>query len=81
MDWTRDAKGAFSNLIANLSNADLKHVHLECADLSGANLDGADVEDADLSDANLQGAKVTDEQLAKVKSLQGATLPDGSIHP
>ena len=71
-----------TNLIfANLSNADLKHVHLECADLSGANLDGADVEDADLSDANLQGAKVTDEQLAKVKSLQGATLPDGSIHP
>jgi uncharacterized protein YjbI with pentapeptide repeats len=39
----------------------------------------ANLSDADLSRANLKGAKVTDEQLAK--SLKGATMPDGSIHP
>ncbi len=41
------------------------------ADLSGANLSGA----------NLSGAKVTDEQLARAASLEGATMPNGSIHP
>jgi len=41
------------------------------ADLSGANLCGA----------NLSGAEVTDEQLAKAASLEGATMPNGDIHP
>jgi len=39
-------------------------------DLSGANLSGA----------NLSEAKVIDEQLDAVHSLEGATMPDGSIH-
>jgi uncharacterized protein YjbI with pentapeptide repeats len=41
----------------------------------------ADLRDADLSYANLKGAIITDEQLASVKSLKGATMPHGSIHP
>ncbi len=35
---------------------------------------------ADLSGANLSGAKVTTEQLDKAKSLEGATMPDGTKH-
>jgi uncharacterized protein YjbI with pentapeptide repeats len=49
------------------------------------------VTDADLSNANLTGARqitrpgfkwaaITDEQLSKVKSLKGATMPDGTKH-
>ena len=34
-----------------------------------------------LFEANLSGAWVTEEQLKKAKSLKGATMLDGSIHP
>ncbi len=50
------------------------------ADLSGANLTGADLSNAYLAGANLEGADITDEQLAMCKSLEGATLPDGTKH-
>jgi hypothetical protein len=40
----------------------------------------ADLSGADLSGADLRGAKVTDEQLAKAASIEGATMPDGTIH-
>jgi hypothetical protein len=40
----------------------------------------ADLQGADLQEANLQGAKVTEEQLADMRSLRGATMPDGSKH-
>jgi uncharacterized protein YjbI with pentapeptide repeats len=76
---------------ANLSQADLDDTKLIGAklieaDLSGAELQKADLSMADLSGANLSGAnlkraKVTKKQLDKAKSLQGATMPDGSIHP
>lgn len=46
-----------------------------------ANLSGADLTGADLSGTDLRGAKVTELQLARAKSLKGATMPDGSIHP
>lgn len=49
-------------------------------DLRGANLSGADLSNVNLSGANLEDAIVTDEQLAKCKSLEGATLPNGSKH-
>ena len=56
-------------------------------DLSGANLTGADLSGAKLSGASLDGADLKDaiaitiEELEKqAKSLQGATMPDGSIH-
>jgi uncharacterized protein YjbI with pentapeptide repeats len=57
---------------AGLNDADLSNANLSGADLSNANLSGAN-----LSGANLKGADVTEEQLAKCKSLEGATMPDG----
>jgi uncharacterized protein YjbI with pentapeptide repeats len=44
-------------------------------DLSGVKLSGTNLQGADLTDAN-----VTEEQLAICKSLEGATMPDGSKH-
>jgi uncharacterized protein YjbI with pentapeptide repeats len=41
----------------------------------------ADLEEANLVRADLTGANVTEEQLNKAKSLKGAIMPDGSIHP
>ena len=78
----RDADLSF----ADLSFADLSFADLFAADLSGADLSFADLSDAnlftaDLSGADLSGATVTQEQLAQAKSLQGATMPDGSKHP
>ena len=82
---------------ANLREAFLNGTNLSGANLSGADLKGADLKvseddlssempDANLSEANLSranlfGAKVATEQLDKAKSLKGATMPDGSIHP
>lgn len=60
---------------ANMTGASLKGTKLFGADLRGAKLNGAN-----LSEANLRGAKVTSEQLATVKSLTGAIMPDGSKH-
>jgi uncharacterized protein YjbI with pentapeptide repeats len=65
--------------------------HLNDAILSGADLSGADLRetylvetnlrDTDLSGANLRDARgVTDKQLLQAKTLEGATMPDGSIH-
>ncbi len=75
---------------ANLQQADLKGASLEKANLSGANLEGANLEQTDLTDANLQqanlkaanlhGARVSNEQLAQARSLEGATMPDGTKH-
>ncbi len=63
---------------ANLENANLMLANLSRANLSGANLTGAILERA-----NLEGVTgITVEQLeSQAKSLQGATMPDGSIHP
>ena len=41
----------------------------------------ANLSEAILDGANLSKATVTPEQLAKAKSLKGATMPDGSIPP
>jgi len=77
---------------ADLKGADLHSLDLEDADLTGADLTGANLRDtylhsiqleranlqgADLTSAVLNDAKVTDEQLAKCKTLEGATMPDG----
>jgi uncharacterized protein YjbI with pentapeptide repeats len=66
---------------ANLSEADLRNANLQGATLFGANLHRADLANADLSGADLSGVIVTQEQWEKAKSLTGATMPDGSIHP
>src|SRR5260370_642222 len=68
---------------ADLSGADLSRAGLSYADLSGAILGEAILgeailSEADLRGADLRGAIVTSEQLETAKSLQGATMPDGS---
>jgi hypothetical protein len=63
---------------AYLSNASLREVKLQRKD--ELNLRGADLSGADLSGADLTDANVTEEQLATCKSLQGATMPDGTVH-
>jgi len=70
-----------ANLVsADLRGANLTGANLKGAQLSGADLRGAELNGADLSEANLRIAKVTPEQLANVKSLAGATMPDGTKH-
>ncbi len=66
--------------IANLSGANLRIAFLLEADLSGADLLQADLHEAFCKGADLTGAKVTTEQLDKAKSLEGATMPDGTKH-
>jgi uncharacterized protein YjbI with pentapeptide repeats/DNA-binding XRE family transcriptional regulator len=63
---------------ANLERADLRWANLSGANLSGADLYGADLSGANLSQADLYGAIVTYEQPAQAKTLEGATLPDGT---
>ena len=65
---------------AKLIGAHLSNVYFVEAMLVGADLSGAVLSGADLSDANLHEARITAEQLATVRSLQGATMPDGSKH-
>lgn len=55
---------------ANLRHANLHHTDLRHARLAGADLSGADLSLADLHDGQLDG----------VHSLEGATLPDGSLY-
>jgi hypothetical protein len=71
---------------ANLTEAALLEADLSEADLSEANLMEANLQYANLRRANLQyanllGAKDADEQLADTLSLEGATMPDASVHP
>ena len=71
----------------HLSDATLNYASLANANLTGADLHGSDMRDIDLTGANLSGAnlkdvtELTSAQLAKAKSLTGATMPDGSLHP
>jgi hypothetical protein len=65
---------------ANLTDADLTEATMPNAILAEANLNGADLSETDLKEANLSGAIVSGEQLTKVTSLEGATMPDGTIH-
>ena len=65
---------------ADLTKADLSNANLQEAYLSQANLEGANLTGANLTGADLKHAKVTNEQLAKARSLQGATMPDVTKH-
>ena len=69
--------------VVSLEDADLQTVKWGRADLSKANLSRAKLNGADLNGANLKYATyITVEKLEKqAKSLKGATMPDGSIHP
>jgi uncharacterized protein YjbI with pentapeptide repeats len=66
---------------ANLSGDDLSQADLTEAGLYKANLNSSVLNGADLTNADLEGASVTQNQLNKARSLQGATMPDGSKHP
>lgn len=68
---------------ADLSYANLSNSNLSGADLKGVILLKANLTKADLSEADLKGVTgTTIEELEKqAKSLKGATMPDGSIHP
>jgi hypothetical protein len=64
----------------NMTGAELLLADLSGANLLGANLYGANLLGADLHEADLRGAKVTAGQLTQAKSLEGATMPDGTVH-
>jgi uncharacterized protein YjbI with pentapeptide repeats len=72
---------------ANLSYATLVFTNFSGANLAGADLHGTNVSTMNVSNANLAGANLKDAtgvgvgQLAKARSLAGATMPDGSVHP
>jgi uncharacterized protein YjbI with pentapeptide repeats len=83
-----DLKGADLNSLnledayftgADLTGANLSYTYLHIAHLERANLQRADLTGAVLTGAVLKDAKVTNEQLAKCKTLEGATMPDGQI--
>lgn len=66
---------------ASLVGANLQRAYLVRANLPEANLLIADMQMACLTRANLKDVKGLDyERLAQVDSLQGATLPDGSLY-
>lgn len=65
---------------ANLNVGDLVDANLRGAKLGKAKLLGADLRQADLSRADLSGTEITPTELEKAKSLEGATLPDGTKH-
>ena len=61
----------------DLSATVLADADFRSADLSSANLTSADLEGAKLAKADLSHATVSHEQLAKVATLAGATMPNG----
>lgn len=65
---------------ANLSGANLSGTNLAGADLSNADLTGANLEGAHLNGADLTRAEVTQDQLAQAASIDGATMPDGTVY-
>ena len=65
---------------ADLNNTNLRQADLRQANLRQANLSEADLSEADLSEANLIRTIVTEAQLKKAKSLDLATMPNGSKH-
>ncbi|GLV58356.1 hypothetical protein KDH_51890 [Dictyobacter sp. S3.2.2.5] len=76
---------------ANMSGSDLHGAILSDAiltftNLAGANLSKADLHACDLHNTNLAGANLRDatgltpDQISQVRSLRGATMPDGTVH-
>ena len=72
---------------ADLHEANLSGVNLAYADFNNANLSKTDLTYAKFSGVNFDGANLSDAIVSvdrlkeQAKSLKGATMPDGSIHP
>jgi uncharacterized protein YjbI with pentapeptide repeats len=47
---------------------------------SGAHLSGANLSSTFLQDDYMRDTKISSEQLATALSINGATMPDGTIH-
>lgn len=60
-------------------NSNCSHVDFSYASLQKTDWTNTDVTQAIFNYTNLRGANVTKEQLAKVQSLKGAILPNGTI--
>lgn len=65
---------------ASLAGADLAWANLKDANLSGDDLTKVNLKRANLAGADLKDAKISPAQLKQVASLQGAILPNGSVH-
>jgi uncharacterized protein YjbI with pentapeptide repeats len=65
---------------ADLSDTLLDGTDLNDADLSDANLEGAYLINADLSHADLSGAQGFIKGSEYVRSLEGVTMSDGTVH-
>ena len=63
-----------------MEGVDLIDADLSGAELVGLDLTGTDLSGADVSGANLSEAADNDEQLETVWSLEGTTMPDGTVH-
>ncbi len=80
-------RGAYLNKASltgcSLIGADMRNTNLREAEMGGVNLEKANLLGAYLEGANLKYITgITIKELEKqAKSLQGATMPDGSIHP
>jgi len=85
-----NADPGFANLFLSNPRDTNLHNYLGDAKLLGTDLTNADLSDADRSraiffstvmmGANLRGVKITNKQLALVRKLERAILPDGSKH-
>jgi hypothetical protein len=64
---------------ATLRGVDLRWTNMERASLQGADLEGSDLRWTNLEGADLTGATVSAEQLEQAKSLEAATMPDGTL--
>jgi uncharacterized protein YjbI with pentapeptide repeats len=62
-------------------DADLRYANLHGINFGHTTLSEALLSGADLSSANLAHAIITSAQLAQAKSLKGAIMPDGAVHP
>jgi uncharacterized protein YjbI with pentapeptide repeats len=78
INLTRANLSAVSPYGDGVFGANLSEANLSGANLSGVNLSGVNLSGVNLNEANLRGAEgVTEDQLTEVKSLKGATMPNG----
>lgn len=65
---------------ADMRRASFNGTNLTETDLSYTDLEGADFEGATCEGTNFEGSNATPKQLEACRSLDGAILPDGTVH-